>query len=339
MDTATNDSNLLERIEQVSNLAKYSGKKGGAHNYDTLLDLLDTLIQLSADRFMTLGDSNIEDSENEAYQQYVIHPTDIIKAKGYASGLLLKIISTEILFEDDKDDERMERASRLLAHMSGRGAAGSITRTWHIPYLNNDGVRQELLVPLHEPCYVGNDLGFKTWGAAPMMAKKLLQEKIIPNLNSSVVLELGTGTGMVGLICDHLGASEIHVTDYHPRVLENVAYNVQLNNSKAIVSKLDFIEVANDQSPEWKDKKFDIIVASDLLYEMEHAEHLPIAVEKLMKNDFYFMIPLRYTHMAEVQHFERKMMSLGLVCRRTEDSEREEEEGLVQFRYYEYTRA
>ncbi|KAI8077484.1 putative methyltransferase-domain-containing protein [Thamnidium elegans] len=320
MDIITNeaDSNILERIEQVSNLAKYSGKKEGARNYDNLLDLLDNLIQLSADRFMTLGDSNIEDSENEAYQQYVIHPTDIIKAKGYAGGLLLKIISTEILFNDDKDDERMERASRLLAHMSGRG---------------------ELLVPLHEPCYVGNDLGFKTWGAAPMMAKKLLQEKIISNLNSSVVLELGTGTGMVGLICDHLGAAEIHVTDYHPRVLENVAYNVELNKSKAIVSKLDFIEVANDQSPEWKDKKFDIIIASDLLYEMEHAEHLPIAVEKLMKNDFYFMIPLRYTHMEEVQHFEMKMMSLGLVCRRTEDSEREEEEGLVQFRYYEYTRA
>lgn len=166
-----------------------------------------------------------------------------------------------------------------------------------------------------------------------------MQEKIVPNLNSSVVLELGTGTGMVGLICDHLGAEEIHVTDYHPRVLENVAYNVQLNQSKAIVSKLDFIQVAKDEAPEWKDKKFDIVIASDLLYEMEHAEHLPIAVEKLMKNDFYFMIPLRYTHMEEVKHFEQKMMSLGLICRRTEDSEREEEEGLVQFRYYEYTRS
>ena len=50
-------------------------------------------------------------------------------------------------------------------------AAGSITRTWHIPYLNIDGIPQQLLIQLHEPCYVGNDLGFKTWGAAPMMAK------------------------------------------------------------------------------------------------------------------------------------------------------------------------
>lgn len=329
---------LLDQIEDLSNLAKSCSKKGGKDHVDALLDSLDKLVSLSADRFMTLGDSNHNDIEDEEYEQYIVHPNDLIKAKGFCSSILLKLISTELIFEDEKDDERMERASRLLAHMSGRGAAGSITRTWHIPYLNEDGVRQELLVPLHEPCYVGNDLGFKTWGAAPMMAKKLLQQNIIPNLSDSCVLELGTGTGMVGLICDHLGAPEIHVTDYHPRVLENVAYNVNLNNSRAIVSKLDFIHVAKDEAPEWKDKKFDIVIASDLLYEMEHAEHLPIAVEKLMKNDFYFMIPLRDTHWEEVEHFEAKMKSLGLVIRKCEDSEREEEEGLVQFRYYEYTR-
>jgi predicted nicotinamide N-methyase len=171
-----------------------------------------------------------------------------------------------------------------------------------------------------------------------LIFRKLLQQNIIPSLSDSCVLELGTGTGMVGLICDHLGAAEIHVTDYHPRVLENVAHNIKLNKSRAQVSKLDFIKVANNESADWKDLKFDIVIASDLLYEMEHAEYLPIAVEKLMKNDFYFMIPLRDTHWQEVNHFEAKMKSLGLFIRKTEDSEREEEEGLVQFRYYEFTR-
>ncbi|CAO3608327.1 unnamed protein product [Mucor fragilis] len=333
---------LLVKIEDLSSLVKASGYKSKGNTLrdyiDSLLDVLDDLIRLSADRFMSLGDIDHDDIEEEEYEQYIVHPNDIIRAKGYSSPILLKLISAEVLFEDDKDDERMERASRLLAHMSGRGAAGSITRTWHIPYLNSNGVRQELLVPLHEPCYVGNDLGFKTWGAAPMMAKKLLQQNIIPNLPDCRVLELGTGTGMVGLICDYLGASEIHVTDYHPRVLENVAYNVELNKSRAQVSKLDFIKVAKDEAIEWHNQKFDIVIASDLLYEMEHAEYLPIAVEKLMKNDFYFMIPLRETHWEEVHHFEAKMKSLGLSVRRVQDSEREEEEGLVQFRYYEYTR-
>ncbi|KAI9480723.1 MAG: putative methyltransferase-domain-containing protein [Benjaminiella poitrasii] len=328
---------LLDKIEETSHSVKLSGKKG---NVDKLLDLLDELIQLSADRFISLGDTehfDIQDEDNE--KQYIVHPDDLIRARNYCNLVLLKLISTELMFNDDKDDERIERASRILSHMSGRGAAGSITRRWHIPYLNADGVRQELLVHLHEPCYIGNDIGFKTWGAAPIMAKKLLQQNIIPNISDCSVLELGTGTGMVGLVCDHLGAADIHVTDYHSRVLENVAYNVKLNKSRAKVSKLDFIEfVKSSESNEWQEAKFDVVIASDLLYEMEHAEYLPIAVEKLMKNDFYFMIPLRDTHWNEVNHFEAKMESLGLICRKMEQYEREEEEGLVQFRYYEYTR-
>lgn len=114
---------LLEKIEDLSNLAKSSGKKGNtARDYiDNLLDVLDDLIRLSADRFMSLGDIDHDEIEEEEYEQYIVHPNDIIKAKEYSSSILLKLISTEILFGDDKDDERMERASRLLAHMSGRG--------------------------------------------------------------------------------------------------------------------------------------------------------------------------------------------------------------------------
>lgn len=169
--------------------------------------------------------------------------------------------------------------------------------------------------------------------------RKLLQQNIISNISDYRILELGTGTGMVGLVCDYLGAAEIHVTDYHPRVLENVAYNIQLNQSKAKVSKLDFIQVAKGEGEDWKDVQYDIVIASDLLYEMDHAEHLPLAVNKLMKDIFYFMIPLRDTHWEEVEHFQDKMNSLGLICRKTEDYEREEEEGIVRFRYYEFTRA
>ncbi|KAI8352100.1 putative methyltransferase-domain-containing protein [Blakeslea trispora] len=248
---------------------------------------------------------SLEDHGQDEIELYRVHPQDLVRARQYTNAILLKLISLEYLFNDDQDDERMERASRLLAHMSGRG---------------------------------GNDLGFKTWGAAPMMAKKLLQENIIPHLADASVLELGTGTGMVGLVCDYLGAAEVHVTDYHPRVLENVAYNIQLNQSRARVSQLDFVEVALDQAVEWQDRTFDVVIASDLLYEMEHAEHLPLAIDRLMKNEFYFMIPLRDTHWEEVSRFEQKMKEIGLICKKTQDSQHEEEEGMIRFRYYEFVR-
>lgn len=141
----------------------------------------------------------------------------------------------------------------------------------------------------------------------------------------------------MGLVCEKMmGTStlgQVTVTDYHPSVLTNVAINVDLNDSCCQVSKLDFIQVATEpQETEWHNKKYSVVIASDLLYEMDHAEHLPVAVEKLMENDFYFMIPLRDTHWNEVNRFEEKMEQVGLVQRVVEDKEIQEDEGVVKYR-------
>lgn len=168
--------------------------------------------------------------------------------------------------------------------------------------------------------------------------RKLIQQNLIPDITNRHILELATGTGLVGLACDKLGAAQVIMTDYHESVLKNAAINVQLNESRATVQKLDFIEVARDEDPVWKGRTFDVVVASDLLYEMEHAEYLPIAVNKLMENEFYFMIPLRPTHWAEVERFEQGMERLGLLTRRVTELEKLEEEGMVRYRLYEFTR-
>ncbi|ORX51989.1 hypothetical protein DM01DRAFT_1363377 [Hesseltinella vesiculosa] len=215
-------------------------------------------------------------------------------ANQFANNVLMRLVSGTWVFDDDRDEGRMEQAARLMAHLSGRGA--------------------------------------------PLLAKKLIQQRTIPHLADVEVLELGTGTGMVGIVCDKLGAKQVTVTDYHPNVLKNVAVNLQLNTSRCHVAKLDFIEVAQATDPLWIDKKYPLVIASDLLYEMEHADHLPVAVEKLMIDEFYFMIPLRPTHWQEVQRFEQRMEQVGLYLRRVEDAEQEEDEGTVHYRYYEYAR-
>ncbi|RCI06124.1 hypothetical protein CU098_013661 [Rhizopus stolonifer] len=315
---------LLELIES-STSNSFVNKKRQKEPVDTMLDRLDQLIELSTHIYL---DTNFDDQEED---RCIVSFNDMRKANEMTNSIIIKIVSCEIMFNDGKDDERIERASRILAHMSGRGAAGSITRTWHIPFLNPDGDKREMKLRLHEPCYIGNDIGFKTWGAAPLLAKKLLQENLIPHLGESRVLELGSGTGMVGLVCDQLGAISVHMTDYHPRVLDNVAYNVKLNHSKATVSKLDFIEIANSDEPQ---EAYDIVIASDLLYEIEHAQHLPVAVNKLMKNEFYFMIPLRSTHWEEVECFEDKMRSFNFTLIDKQDVQVEEElEGTHQIKY------
>ncbi|KAI8337997.1 putative methyltransferase-domain-containing protein [Chlamydoabsidia padenii] len=337
---------ILENVSnQVSSINLYR-KQGDTLNMgQTMTDMLQTLMELvsrSYDQYtnLELQDDTVDDDDlNDTFYDRVT-VKDIARANQLVGNMLVRIISGELLANDDQDDERMEQAAKLLAHMSGRGAAGSLTRSWHFPFLDPNGDLDQLVIKLHEPSYIGNDIGFKTWGAAPLLAKKLLQQNIIPDLPSRQVLELGTGTGLVGLVCEKMmgkdAVGQVTVTDYHPSVLKNVAINVALNDSTCQVSKLDFIQVATDT--EWHNKKYSVVIASDLLYEMDHAEYLPVAVEKLMENDFYFMIPLRDTHWNEVNRFEEKMEQIGLVQRLVKDKEIQEDEGIVKYRYYEYSR-
>lgn len=178
-------------------------------------------------------------------------------------------------------------------------------------------------------------IGPTCWG----FTRRLVQQQLIPDLANRRVIELGTGTGLVGLVCGKLGVDDLTLTDYHPSVLTNVAKNVELNGSGASVAALDFIKVSRGEDTTWDGKRFDIVIASDLLYEMEHAEHLPVAIDKLMENEFHFMIPLRPTHTEEVVLFESKMQSLGFVTQCTDETEKLEDEGRVRYRYYHYTRA
>jgi predicted nicotinamide N-methyase len=153
---------------------------------------------------------------------------------------------------------------------------------------------------------------------------------------------------MVGLMCAKLGAREVCMTDYHPSVLQNVARNIELNGCQnTVVKKLDFFEIAQlrpAQDPadvaEWDIEPFDVVIGSDLLYEMDHALSLPHVVGKLMKDVFHFLIPLRDRYyQEEVVTFEQKMAEQGFVAIIQEDLEYEEQEGqILQYRYYQWRR-
>ncbi|KAI9305301.1 putative methyltransferase-domain-containing protein [Cunninghamella echinulata] len=339
---------LQEQISTINIYRKQGNLISLGNQLTTLLESLDELIARSLVVFLTLDLKNEQEEDNGDYQNedYKVTPTDMIRANKLVGNILLRIVSGELIIEDGHDDERMDQAAKIIAHLSGR-AIGSHIRTWMIPYIDPNGNIEQFQIKLHEPGYTGNGIGFKTWGAAPLLSKKLIQENLISDIKNRPVLELGTGTGMIGIICEKLGAPEITLTDYHPKVLENAKINVELNECQdCYITPLDFIEFAkqslsnnnNDDHNEWKDKKYSVVIASDLLYEMDHAEHLPIAVEKLMENDFYFLIPLRDTHWKEVNRFEEKMKEIGLYQRIKQDTILQEDEGVVKYRYYEYSR-
>jgi predicted nicotinamide N-methyase len=88
------------------------------------------------------------------------------------------------------------------------------------------------------------------------------------------ILEVGCGIGLSSLLLNHLLA-DITATDYHPAVEGFLDKNALLNNDR----KIPFVLA------DWKDinpelGKFDLIIASDLLYEDEHAVLLSRFIER-----------------------------------------------------------
>lgn len=117
---------------------------------------------------------------------------------------------------------------------------------------------QDVQVTIRDMTLVDDALGGRTWGAAPLLAAELMQRPRVPGN----VLELGAGTGLVGLALAARAALEIRstdldgypsvvLTDHHPTVLSNLKHNVSrwrkehpdAHDSALVTRALDWYEV------------------------------------------------------------------------------------------------
>ncbi len=156
--------------------------------------------------------------------------------RSYVTRWLTRLISefTRTPLDDEdaaaQAEELSEQCAELIALAAGRMAAGASVQD-HIFQLD-DGT---LNVKLRDAALIHDSLGTHTWGAAPILSQLLLP--LEPDLSRDLkVLELGAGTGLVGLAVaswcrrrrtEH--RTQVMCTDYHPTVLENLAHNIALN--------------------------------------------------------------------------------------------------------------
>lgn len=157
--------------------------------------------------------------------------------KSYVTRWLTRLISEFTVTSSDDEatvlraEVLSERCAELLALSAGRMAAGASVQD-HIFHIG-DGT---LTVKLRDGALVHDSLGTHTWGAAPILSQLVLPLDANPGCTLNV-LELGAGTGLVGIAialwsrqlrAEH--STQVVCTDYHPTVLENLAYNIALND-------------------------------------------------------------------------------------------------------------
>jgi predicted nicotinamide N-methyase len=127
----------------------------------------------------------------------------------------------------------------------------------------------------------GASLGGRVWAAAQLTLERLLGNIPAGSIEGAKVLELGAGAGLVGLSALQLGAGSVVLTDTPraPDVLALLAANATANphpgtGAVATVCPLEW----SDAPLSGLDGAFDIVFASDVLYEAPAAKPLASAI-------------------------------------------------------------
>lgn len=269
-----------------------------------------------------------------------------IRSDGIPS-YLTKIISSRLAWiEDDEQKECIwETAAQRLSERSGRTAMGAISRSFVIPLSvppsqeDSTGVatthgtgldlpEECFEVTLHEPALTGDTLGLKTWASSFLLAKRLavLLHTLPQCPPDTFILELGSGTGLVGMAAAAVFGKHVIVTDL-PEILPNLDHNARANahtlaayGGKCSATVLDWTQpdvFCLDETHDGDAHTFPLILAADPIYSPEHPRLLAGAVDHhLMKTSDARVVvemPLRDAYAVERREFRESMSASGLV--------------------------
>jgi predicted nicotinamide N-methyase len=236
---------------------------------------------------------------------------------------LTNIVSSPLswIYDDQTKERIWESASERLSERSGRTGRGDLTRTFNIPL---DHVGEHVLtITLHEPALQADNLGLKTWASSYLLAKRLtVLRNSLPKLDFwDTILELGSGTGLVGLAAAAILKSRVLLTDL-PEIVTNLQHNAT-TNADAIVSHggsaqtsiLDWSQpratvVAPAQA------SFPLILAADPIYSTDHPRLLAQVIEyhlaRVENARVVIELPLRQAYVVERRDLRERMDEIGL---------------------------
>lgn len=208
-------------------------------------------------------------------------------------------------------------------------------------------------IPIHiseQPGVSSENLSLSTWGASFVLAN-LLHKIDVPRLDrssnhdrrpsvSAAALELGAGTGLVGLSASAIWKCDIVLTDL-PRILPGLDANIRLNaaslaksHCSASCGSLDWrepnsISLFPEGEAELPDEmqgqlssdstsKPRVILAADTIYSWEHPELLTRTITTWLapgsSSRAILCYPLRMAYIDHIREFWQLMEAAGFKC-------------------------
>ncbi|KAF2201634.1 VPS28-domain-containing protein [Delitschia confertaspora ATCC 74209] len=281
--------------------------------------------------------SDTEDSAQQAANGTLPKLKDCKRLRVNPEGVtryLTSIIGSDLswIHDDDAKEEIWNQTSLRLTERSGRTAMGALSRAFRIPAPSTEADPIELVI--HEPALTADNLGLKTWAASYLLSKRLSTLDIpLPAEEKPRVLELGSGTGLVGLAAACVLSADVVLTDL-PSIFPNLNHNIQKNqdiirrNSGHVQGGIldwtepEFCELFPDDARDGEGSgsplstKFPIILAADSLYSAEHPRWLVNTIEMWLSDEasarVIVELPLREAYAAEREDFRVRMKKIGL---------------------------
>jgi predicted nicotinamide N-methyase len=139
------------------------------------------------------------------------------------------------------------------------------------------GRTMELLMPANADDLISEDDFVRDerlpyWADVWPSARILADELAVMRLARQRVLELGCGLGVVAIGAALAGA-DVTATDYYDDALEFAALNVAENTGRTIATRMvNWVELPRDLG------RFDVVLASDVLYEHRYASLVANAI-------------------------------------------------------------
>ncbi|XP_067471674.1 protein-lysine N-methyltransferase EEF2KMT [Thunnus thynnus] len=127
--------------------------------------------------------------------------------------------------------------------------------------------------------------GLVTWEAALYLAEWALDHR--QSFTGRTVLELGSGVGLTGVtVCRSCSPSRYVFSDCHPRVLQKLRDNVELNglaeqtSPSVSVEELDWTGVTEERL---KEIGADVVIAADVVYDPDIVGSLVKLLSKILR--------------------------------------------------------